>query len=98
MGPIEWLLLGVVGLGSLVASLIVAALGNGRWVWILGFVACFGIGAAITPADPLSMLIVAAPLCCLYPLVVFLWKSPRAAPGMPVRENPEPTANVGSGG
>ena len=29
--------------------------------WILGIIACFGIAMFVTPADPLSMLVVALP-------------------------------------
>jgi sec-independent protein translocase protein TatC len=40
--------------------------------WMIGIVPCFALAAAVTPADPLSMLIVALPLSLALACGVFL--------------------------
>lgn len=41
---------------------------NGLKSWRLGVLICFGVAMLCTPADPLSMLLVAVPLCGIYSL------------------------------
>ncbi len=36
--------------------------------WRLGVLACLSVAMLCTPADPLSMLLVAVPLCSIYSL------------------------------
>ncbi len=53
--------------------------GEKRWPWMLASVACFVAPALVTPPDPLSMLIAAAPLCLCYTLVALAWRGRRSA-------------------
>ncbi len=45
-----------------------------RSPWLYGLWLCFLIAAVVTPPDPQSMLLVAAPLVALYLLILWRWK------------------------
>ncbi|NQU23976.1 MAG: hypothetical protein HQ567_22055 [Candidatus Nealsonbacteria bacterium] len=47
------------------------------WGWILGFLVCMAAAAFLTPPDPLSMVVVAAPLCGVYGAIGLAWQSHR---------------------
>ena len=53
--------------------------GEKRWPWMLGSVACFLAPALVTPPDPFSTLIAAAPLCLCYTLVTLAWRKRKSA-------------------
>jgi hypothetical protein len=74
-GPAELLVLAI----AAIPVAVVTIFSRNRWAWILGFVVCLLIPALVTPADPLSMIVVAVPLCCIYPLAVLAWTAPRKA-------------------
>lgn len=59
--------------------ILVSRPGEKRWPWMLGAVACFLAAALVTPPDPLSTLIVAAPLCLCYTLVTLAWRKRKSA-------------------
>jgi len=59
--------------------ILVSRPGEKRWPWMLGAVACFLAPALVTAADPLSMLIAAAPLWLCYTLVTLAWSKRRSA-------------------
>ena len=50
-----------------------------RWPWMQGAFGCFVVAALITSADPVSMLLVAAPLCTCYLAVAIAGKKRRSA-------------------
>jgi len=70
VGPVELLLLA--GLGGL--AIFVAVCAGNRSSWILGVMLCGVIAMVVTPADPVSMLIVLVPLCCVYALALLAWR------------------------
>jgi drug/metabolite transporter superfamily protein YnfA len=49
-----------------------------RWPWMQGAFGCFVVAALITAADPVSMLLVAAPLCLCYLAVAIAGKKRRS--------------------
>ena len=59
--------------------MLLTVLSKMRWAWTLGFIACFGVAAVMTPADPFSLLLVVMPLCALYTIAVFARRSGSAA-------------------
>jgi hypothetical protein len=63
----------VLGIG--VPCVLVGALSG--WPRCLGVIACVFIGALLSPPDPLSMLILAVPLSCVYCIVVAVWCASR---------------------
>jgi hypothetical protein len=69
---------GVYGTAGL-PVILVGRPGERRWPWMLGAVACFLTPALVTAADPLSMLIAAAPLWLCYTLVTLAWSRRRSA-------------------
>lgn len=62
-----------------VPVILVSRPGEKRWPWMLGSVACFVAPALVTPPDPFSMLIAAAPLCLCYTLVTLAWRKRKSA-------------------
>jgi len=62
-----------------VPVVLVSRPGEKRWPWMFGAVACFLAPALVTTADPLSMLIAAAPLWLCYTLVALAWRRRRSA-------------------
>ena len=82
LGPADWRIRLVIALPAcgvyLVAGLpvLIAATPDGRrWPWVLGSMICFLVPALITPVDPQSMLLVAAPLCLCYLFVAIMWRT-----------------------
>ncbi len=73
VGPMEVIISAVVA----VYVLVLTVLSRARWAWCLGFIACFALAAAVTPADPLTLLLIAVPMCGLYTVAVFAYKAPR---------------------
>ena len=59
--------------------ILVSRPGEKSWPWMLGAVACFLAAALVTPPDPFSMLIAAAPLCLCYTLVALAWRKRKSA-------------------
>jgi len=76
MGRVEYLIV----VGACIYALVLTLLSNGRGSWVFGFVACLAAAMFFTPADPLSTLLVAAPLCLLYTIAVLAWRAPRQKP------------------
>jgi Sec-independent protein secretion pathway component TatC len=68
-----------------VASLLWLCGRRGR-LWMIGVVPCFAFAAAVTPADPASMLIVALPLAFALACGVFLAPLVRPASRAPASE------------
>lgn len=64
IGPMELVLL----LAAACAMLLLGASGRR---WLVGVVPCLVIGAAVTPADPVSMLLVALPLAAAFAVGVY---------------------------
>jgi len=62
-----------------VPVILVSRPGEKRWPWMLGAVACFLSPALVTPPDPFSTLIAAAPLCLCYTLVALAWRKRKSA-------------------
>lgn len=58
---------------------LVSRRGETRWPWMLGAVACFLCPALVTPPDPFSTLIAAAPVCLCYALVALAWRRRKSA-------------------
>jgi Sec-independent protein secretion pathway component TatC len=93
VGPVE--LFGLMALGA--ASLVVIVSVSRRWLWTLGFACCALIGILATPADPLSALLVAVPLCCVYGLGVWVWNGLRKSRQRTTRRTSAPTTAPGAG-
>ena len=67
VGPAEFLLLVLVGMVALMAAKCMRR----RWPWV-AVAACFVVAIVVTPADPVSTLLVAVP--CALPVVLWaLW-------------------------
>jgi len=73
IGSMELAVLVVLGVPILLISMFCRE----GWGWILGFLVCLAAGAFLTPADPLSMVAVAAPLCVVYALAALAWRAHR---------------------
>ena len=63
------LLLAVVAVPILAAAVCIW----NRWSWRIGLVFLVVLAAALTPADPASMFILAIPACVVYMLTVLAW-------------------------
>ena len=61
-------------LGLIAVPILAAAVCTwNRWPWWIGLVFLVVLAAALTPADPASMLIVATPACVVYMLTLLAW-------------------------
>lgn len=59
--------------------ILVSRPGEKRWPWTFGAVACFLTPAVVTPPDPFSMLMAAAPVWLGYTLVTLAWRKRKSA-------------------
>lgn len=66
VGAVELLLLAIVGTSILFAIIVT------KKRWMLGLLGYFVIAALFTPADPLSLLLIAVPSCCIYTIALLM--------------------------
>ncbi len=71
IGIVELGLLAVVAIGACLLTHYVTK----RWLWAVGFIACFAVATVNTPADVVSTLIVGTQCCCLYILSAWAWRA-----------------------
>ena len=65
---------------SAVYLVLITVLSRRGWAWALGLIACLVAAMLLTPADPVSMTIVAVPLCIVYTIAAFAFRAGREGP------------------
>lgn len=76
IGIVELGLLAVVAIGACLLTHFVTK----RWLWAVGFVACFIVATINTPSDVVSTLIVGTQCCGLYVVSAWAWRAIEARP------------------